>query len=83
MPPVTDQIVSRAAPLLSGKGTDTVALVQRGVEAVREPLRDFLKANASDVERGRFFDVARGARGPEERASVGADDLTCSFPRSS
>jgi len=80
MAPVTDKIVSRAAPILSAKGTDTVALVQRGVDAVREPLRDFLKSNASDVERGRFFDVARGARAADERASVGADDLTVLVP---
>ncbi|HXN31136.1 MAG TPA: type III secretion system export apparatus subunit SctR [Polyangiaceae bacterium] len=80
MAPVTDKIVARAAPLVSGKAGDTVALVQRGVEAVREPMRDFLKANGSDVERGRFFDVARNARAPEERASVGADDLTVLVP---
>jgi type III secretion protein R len=80
MAPVTDKIVARAAPLLSGKGGDTIALVQRGVEAVREPLRDFLKANASEVERGRFFGVARDARAPEERGSVGTDDLTVLVP---
>jgi type III secretion protein R len=80
MAPVSDKIVARAAPLLSAKGADTVTLVQRGVEAVREPMREFLKANASDVERGRFFEVARNARLPEDRASVGIDDLTVLVP---
>src|ERR1700730_8742568 len=38
MAPVGDKIVARAAPLWTGKGpTDTVAPVQRGVEARREP----------------------------------------------
>src|ERR1700690_3636821 len=36
MAPVSDKIVARAGPLLTGKGGDTVALVERGVEAVRE-----------------------------------------------
>jgi type III secretion protein R len=81
MAPVSDRIVARAAPLFSGKGVpDTVALVQRGVEAVREPMRDFLKSNASDVERRRFLDVARKARVSEERPPVGADDLTVLVP---
>jgi type III secretion protein R len=81
MAPVSDRIAGRVAPLLSGKGTpDTVTLVQRGVDAVREPMRDFLKANASELERGRFLDVARKARSPEQRASVGADDLIVLVP---
>jgi type III secretion protein R len=41
---------------------DTVALVRGGIDAVREPLRDFFKANAREAERQRFFDVARRAR---------------------
>ncbi len=80
MAPVSDKIVARAGPLLTGKGGDTAGLVQRGVEAVREPMRDFLKANASDVERARFFEVARNSRAPEARASVAADDLTVLVP---
>ena len=81
MAPVGDKIAARAAPLWSGKGVpDTVVLVERGVEAVREPMRDFLKANASDEERMRFLDVAKRARAPEERAGVGPDDLTVLVP---
>jgi type III secretion protein R len=80
MAPVSDKIVTRAMPLLHEKGVDTVALVQRGIDAVRGPMRDFLKANASDVERGRFLDVARNARPQEERASIADDDLTVLVP---
>jgi len=83
MAPVGDRIVARAGPLLSGAKGDTVALVEQGVEAVREPMRAFLKANASDTERARFLDVAKSARSresDEERASVGADDLTVLVP---
>jgi type III secretion protein R len=81
MAPVGDRIVARAAPLWSGDKTlDTVALVERGIDAVREPMREFLKNNASETERARFLDVARRARPVEERASVGADDLTVLVP---
>jgi type III secretion protein R len=59
---------------------DTVVLVERGIEAVREPMREFLKNNASERERSRFLDVARSARAPEDRAAVGADDLTVLVP---
>jgi type III secretion protein R len=81
MAPVGDRIVARATPLFAADKTpDTVALVEKGIDAVREPMRDFLHANASDVERARFLDVAKASRPPEERASVGADDLTVLVP---
>jgi type III secretion protein R len=80
MAPVTDKIAAHAMPLFSVKGADTVALVERGVGAVREPLRDFLMANASEVERARFFEVARGARPADQRAAVRIDDFTVLVP---
>jgi type III secretion protein R len=81
MAPVTDRIVARAAPLFAGKETpDTVVLVEKGIEAIREPMRDFLKGNASATERARFLDIAQSARPPEERAGVGAEDLTVLIP---
>jgi type III secretion protein R len=87
MAPVGDRIAARAAPLLSAHA-DTVTLVRDGIDAVREPLRDFLKANASEAERTRFFDVARRAReghpGSATSAigagAVGPDDLTVVLP---
>jgi type III secretion protein R len=89
MAPVGDKIAARAAPLLASKEADTVTWVRGGIEAVREPLREFLKANASETERERFFDVARRARrqaGQTGQASqavageVGPDDLTVLLP---
>jgi type III secretion protein R len=81
MAPVGDRIVARAAPLFAGKEMpDTVAMVEKGIDAVREPMRDFLKNNASQTEKARFLDVARSSRTPEERALVGADDLTVLVP---
>ncbi|HTB75736.1 MAG TPA: hypothetical protein VK762_20950 [Polyangiaceae bacterium] len=64
MAPVGDKIAARAAPLLAAKEADTATWVRGGIEAVREPLREFLKANASETERERFFDIARRARRP-------------------
>ncbi len=81
MAPVGDKIAARAAPLFSGKDTpDTVALVERGIDTVREPMREFLKNNASETERARFLDVARQARPPADRESVHPDDLTVLVP---
>jgi type III secretion protein R len=81
MAPVGDQITKRMAPLLGSKQSpDTVAFVQQAVDAVREPLREFLRSNASENERGRFLDIARSARPAERRAEVGADDLAVLVP---
>lgn len=86
MAPVGQRIFDRTAPLVTNTGgakqqTDTTALIEKGVEAVREPMRDFLKTNASEKERGRFFVVAKNARTNEaERAKVAADDLTVLVP---
>ncbi len=81
MAPVGQKIADRAAPLLAEKRTpDTVELVRRGIDAVREPMRDFLSANASERERNRFLDAARRARPEAERASVRQDDLVVLVP---
>jgi type III secretion protein R len=91
MAPVGDKIAARAAPLLASKEADTVTWVRGGIDAVREPLREFLRANASETERQRFFDVARRARrqgasgptgqaGPTTPGEVGPDDLTVLLP---
>jgi type III secretion protein R len=79
MAPLGDKIAARAAPLLKDT-LDTVTLVRDGVDAVREPLREFLTANASDTERARFLDVARRARPEADRAQVHGEDLTVVVP---
>lgn len=81
MAPVGQRIVDRLTPLVNDKGKqDTTALVEKGIDAVREPMRDFLEANASEKERGRFFEVARNARPEAERAAVGRRDLSVLVP---
>jgi type III secretion protein R len=82
MAPVGQRIMDRALPIAQGHGPkeDTTALVERGLDAVREPMRDFLKRNASEKERERFLAVARNARAEPERARVTADDLTVLVP---
>ena len=81
MAPVGSRIADRAAPLLKPEKTlDTSAFVEGAIEATREPLRGFLKANASERERNRFFEIARLARPEPERAAVGRDDLVVLVP---
>jgi len=81
MAPVGQKIIDRAAPLFAGKETpETIALVRGSVEAVRDPMRDFLRTNTSDTEKARFFAVARDARPAAERAQVKEDDLSVLVP---
>ena len=81
MAPVGQRIADRAAPLfVARKAPDTIALVREGIEAVREPMRDFLRANASEKERGRFLAVAKDARPAADRTAVTEGDLTVLIP---
>jgi type III secretion protein R len=80
MAPVGERIAARAAPLVARELPDTVTLVTQGIDAVKEPMRDFLRANASEVERARFLDVARSARPADQRATVTGEDLTVLVP---
>ena len=81
MAPVGSIIADRAAPLLlAEKVKDTSALVTGAIEATREPLRSFLKANTSAREKKRFFEIARAARPAAQRSAVGADDLFVLIP---
>jgi type III secretion protein R len=82
MAPVGQKIVDRGAPLFAGDKTpDVVVLVRGAVDAVREPLRQFLRANASERERGRFLTVARDARqGDRAAAGLRDDDLSVLVP---
>jgi type III secretion protein R len=81
MAPVGERIAARAGPLLTPHAMDdTVAFVEHGVAAVVEPMRDFLKTNASDREKARFLDVARRVRPDAERAQVSDADLGVLVP---
>ena len=81
MAPVGQKIVDRAAPMFAGKELpETVLLVKGTVDAVREPMRDFLRKNASAREKVRFLTVARDARPEAERAQVKEEDLSILVP---
>lgn len=81
MAPVGSRIADRAGPLLEpARMEDSTAWVGGMLEATREPIRAFLKANGSGRERERFFQIARAARPEPERAQVGRDDLVILVP---
>jgi type III secretion protein R len=80
MAPVGQRILDRVTPLLDGKDKDTSVLVQKGFEAVRDPMGEFLEKNASERERARFFAVAKDARPEAERAKVARSDLSVLVP---
>lgn len=73
MAPVLQRVSDRAEPLLEGPraAADSSTLVRGVIEAVREPLRSFLQANADPREQARFAEVARraAAGGPAAGAS--------------
>ncbi len=79
MAPVGEKIAERARPLLEAK-LETSEMVSRGIEAVSEPLREFLSANSNDKEKVRFLEVARKARPEAERAKLTDKDLTILAP---
>ncbi len=80
MAPVGSRIAARAAPLLDGKERDTVTLIREGIDAVREPLREFLSKNASAREKARFLTIARDARAGADRDAVTDADLPVLVP---
>jgi type III secretion protein R len=81
MAPVTSRIAARGEPLLApGVDKDTQAWVIGLVEAAREPIRNFLRGNATARERTRFYEVARAARPAAERDAVQRDDLSILVP---
>ena len=81
MGPVGTRIVDRAAPLFAGNAAqDTVKVVEGLVTAVGDPMRDFLRANASKREKHRFFELAKQARPVAERARVTDGDWIVIIP---
>jgi type III secretion protein R len=81
MAPVSSRIADRAAPLLEeGADQKSASWAVGLVVAAREPIRSFLRGNASARERTRFYEVARAARPKAERDTVGKDDLVVLIP---
>lgn len=81
MAPVGDRMVERLNPIVtSTQKLGSTELILRSFEAVREPLRDFLHANASATELRRFVEVARKARPTVQRAQITDRDLMVVIP---
>ncbi len=80
MAPVGTRIWTDVGPLLENRNADAAVLVERGAAAVREPLRDFFKKNAHEIETARFFEVAKNAREAKDRSQVTKDDFAVVFP---
>jgi type III secretion protein R len=79
MAPVGSELAARVSPWL-GKQDDSASVALGVLEAVRDPIRAFLKANASAKEKTRFYELARAARPPAQRALVGSEDLVVLIP---
>lgn len=82
MAPVGQRIFDRASPLVlnrSGKEEPT-AWIEKGIEAAREPMADFLHKNASEKEQTRFLTVAKNARAESERSRIAPHDLSVLVP---
>ena len=81
MAPVGDKIWARASPMFEGKDVpDTITLVKGTIDAVREPMRDFLHDNASATERARFVQVAKESRPEADRDKVSDHDISVLVP---
>jgi len=81
MAPVGSRIEQRTRPLFEpGAQKDTSTWVIELTQATREPMRDFLRANASAREKSRFYEIARAARPLAERDGVGRDDFVILVP---
>jgi type III secretion protein R len=80
MAPVGSKILEKAAPLWDQGVKETGALVSGLVDATREPMRGFLRANTSEREKTRFLDVAKTARPEPERVAVKGDDFAVLVP---
>lgn len=81
MAPLGSRLSDRVSPMLEPAAqSDTAAWLIGVSAAVKEPVLTFLTQNASERERGRFFEIARAARPAAERDRVGRDDLTVMVP---
>ncbi len=81
MAPVGSRIMDRAEPLFGAEGPRATSDFIGGMlAAAREPMRAFLKANASERERARFYQLAQKSYAPQDREGLGRDDLPVVIP---
>lgn len=64
MAPVGTRIAERLEPVLVRAAPEPAAVIPEAVDAVREPLRSFLAANASAKEKARFLALVRQRQAP-------------------
>ena len=81
MAPLGTRLSDRVGPLLEPSAqTETAEWLIGVTAAAKEPVVSFLRQNASERERSRFYEIARAARPPAERSQVQRDDLTVVVP---
>jgi type III secretion protein R len=81
MAPLGTRLSDRISPLLAPSAqSETSEWILGVAAAAKEPVVSFLKQNASERERTRFYEIARAARPPAERDVVQRDDLTVIVP---
>lgn len=81
MAPLGTRLSDRVTPLLAPSAqAETADWLLKVAAAAKEPIASFLRQNASERERGRFFEIARAARPVAERDLVKRDDLTVVAP---
>lgn len=79
MAPVGERISERLTTALDA-GKPTAQMAVDVFDAAAEPLRSFLKANASPRETQRFLKLAQSARSPETRDQVTEADFAVIIP---
>jgi type III secretion protein R len=81
MAPLGNRLSERVAPLLApGAQAESAEWLMSVTAAAKEPIQSFLRSNASERERRRFYEIARAARPVGEREHVKADDLSVIVP---
>lgn len=81
MAPLGTRLSDRLSPLLTPSAqAETSEWILGVAAAAKEPVVSFLRQNAAERERTRFFEIARAARPPAERDVVKRDDLTVVVP---
>lgn len=81
MAPVGQTIIARGAPIVAkANELDTSTLVSEGFKAVSEPLRAFMRANATPKELARFVTLARAAQPATQRDTITEADFLVVAP---
>ncbi len=80
MAPLAETIGKRLQPVMDQGSKETSVVVMGVVDAVRDPMRDFLDRNAAPREKARFLAVARSARPEADRDKVSATDFSVLVP---